>query len=549
MRRRRLVPVVVLTIAGLFAGSPSVLAQAQPADAARAAAGPLGAEAAALVALGGVGGDTARLEQAVRPLVTDGASRSALVESLDRADAAGAGALPSLSRANPALSPDVRSALSRLSPADREAATNGRPISIQAEVYLRALDHLVRSGGSGPRTPTPPDTQAIAAALATTTGAASAPGERSGGSRLPIILAGLGAVALAVTGGAFAMRRRPARSAPTSPPPGAPAAPLVTRPSAASMHDLLDVSRRLTAAASAGNVDRLVVRHALDLIRGDGAALLRVDDGGALRPSAESHSDLLVVEELADSAIARVAETGQTLVQASASDRAIRSVPAAVAAVPLVGGGRVLAVLVVVRRVHEPFTTDERNVLEALAPVAAAAMHTATQSKAAMETGLLDALTATGNRRRFDGDLAAALAAGDGPTSLIIVDLDHFKSVNDTYGHQAGDTVLRVVGSVLKDHVRPGDDVYRFGGEEFCVLLRDTDATAAAEVAERLRDAIERATFSVSEGEVITRTASFGVATTTSSDGDDLVARADRALYDAKHGGRNAVRVDGASIS
>lgn len=547
MRRRRLVPVVVLTLAGVFTGSSAVTAQAQPADGARAAAGPLGAEAAALVALGAFGGDNARIEQAVRPLITGEADRSSLVESLERADAAGAEALSSLSRANPTLSPDVRSALGRLAPSDRDAATNGRPISIQAEVYLRALDHLVHYGGSGPRTPSPPDTQAIAAALATTTG--SEPDDRSDGSRLPMVLAALAAVALAITGGAFALRRRPSPSPPVAARSDASSTPLVTRPSAASMHDLLDVSRRLTAAASAGNVDRLIVRHALDLVRGDGAALLRVDDGGALRPIAESHADLLVVEELADSAIARVAETGQTLVQASASDRAIRSVPAAIAAVPLVGGGRVLAVLVVVRRVHEPFTTDERTVLEALAPVAAAAMHTATQSKAAMETGLVDALTSTGNRRRFDGDLAAALAAANGATSLIIVDLDHFKSVNDTYGHQAGDTVLRVVGSVLNDHVRPGDDVYRFGGEEFCVLLRDTDAAAAAEVAERLRDAIAQATFAVSDGQVITRTASFGVASTTSSDVDDLVARADRALYDAKNGGRNAVRVDGAPIS
>ena len=419
MRRRRaigLVAAAVVTLTTSLAHGPAATAQTPTNEASRVALGALGREAAALVALGAFGTDRARIEQAVGPVMDRSADKEALLGALDRADGAGADALGPLVQATPTTSPDVRNVLGRLSAADRDAAADGRPISIQGEIYLRGLDHLARYAGSGPRTPAPPDPQVIANAL--TTAPAPTGGEESG-SRSPL-LAVVGLVALAAVGGTVLLRRRspsptpptqeaPLRSEPVVPPRES----LVNRPSAASMHDLLDVSRRLTAAASAGNVDRLIVRHALDLVRGDGAAVLRVGDAGTLHPSAESHPDLLVVDELADSAIQRVAETGQTLVQASASDRAIRNVPAAIAAVPLVGGGRVLAVLVVVRRVHEPFSGDERTVLEALAPVAAAAMHTATQSQAAVETSLVDALTGTGNRRRFDESLQRTLDDGN----------------------------------------------------------------------------------------------------------------------------------------
>src|SRR4029079_14389079 len=119
-------------------------------------------------------------------------------------------------------------------------------------------------------------------------------------------------------------------------------------------------------------------------------------------------------------------------------------------------------VLVLVRSPDRPFNEGERETKLALAPVAAAAIDSARSARAVIEDTLLDPLTGIGNRRGFDADLAA-LDAGD-DVALVMVDLDHFKSVNDTHGHPAGDALLTAVAALVRDTIRPGDSVYRFGG-------------------------------------------------------------------------------------
>jgi len=140
-------------------------------------------------------------------------------------------------------------------------------------------------------------------------------------------------------------------------------------------------------------------------------------------------------------------------------------------------------------------------------------------------------------------------------TAVLVIDMDRFKDINDTYGHLAGDTVLKTVAEVLADELREYDAVGRFGGEEFVALLPDTDARAAATVAERLRRRIE-ATEVVVEGRNLPGrqrmrvTASVGVASRTArTDLDDLLRAADDALYAAKHGGRNTVRLAPAAVA
>ncbi len=124
-----------------------------------------------------------------------------------------------------------------------------------------------------------------------------------------------------------------------------------------------------------------------------------------------------------------------------------------------------------------------------------------------------------------------------------MVDIDHFKTFNDTNGHAAGDLALQQVARLLRENVRPNDRVYRYGGEEFCVLLPETDATEAAQVAERVRRAVEGATIPGGEHQPGGRvTISVGVADTALGH-DDLVERADAALYGAKESGRNRVVV------
>ncbi|WP_426143340.1 diguanylate cyclase [Pseudomonas sp. DWP3-1-2] len=130
--------------------------------------------------------------------------------------------------------------------------------------------------------------------------------------------------------------------------------------------------------------------------------------------------------------------------------------------------------------------------------------------------------------------------------SLVMIDIDHFKRVNDTYGHQAGDAVIRRVAEVIRRHARDTDVVGRYGGEEFAVLLPDTDKEGARVFSERLRQAIE-AEVVEHEGQRIRCTISLGVADLSQPlEGyESLIERADQALYDSKENGRNQVSVRG----
>lgn len=137
-------------------------------------------------------------------------------------------------------------------------------------------------------------------------------------------------------------------------------------------------------------------------------------------------------------------------------------------------------------------------------------------------------------RRRYNHDL-----------SLLMVDLDHFKHVNDTYGHKAGDMVLRKVGEILTETFRGTDLPARYGGEEFVVLLPHTNEADAWKLAERVRESVQSCEFDF-EGESFAVTASIGVASVEAgalTKDDDLIVKADKALYKAKHNGRNMVVV------
>lgn len=161
-----------------------------------------------------------------------------------------------------------------------------------------------------------------------------------------------------------------------------------------------------------------------------------------------------------------------------------------------------------------------------------------------------DGLTRLYNRRSFDERLIYEIkrrARYHHDLSLLMVDLDHFKSVNDTYGHKAGDLVLRKVGEILTTVFRTTDLAARYGGEEFVVLLPHTNEEAAWKLAERVRTAVENCAFHF-DGQDFTVTASIGVASVAGgslSPDDDLVLKADKALYQAKNNGRNMVVVSG----
>ncbi|MGB0680945.1 MAG: GGDEF domain-containing protein, partial [Polyangiales bacterium] len=175
-------------------------------------------------------------------------------------------------------------------------------------------------------------------------------------------------------------------------------------------------------------------------------------------------------------------------------------------------------------------------------------LHDATEMaavKRVYELAVRDALTQCHNRRYLDDRLRADFAfALRHHTSLtvLMVDLDHFKHVNDHYGHPAGDEVLRQVAAALKTSLRIEDVVARYGGEEFCVVARGTSLEQAKILAERVRVTVA-ALQVIWEGQVLRLSASVGVATlqpgTTFRDVGALIAAADQALYQAKRAGRN----------
>jgi diguanylate cyclase (GGDEF)-like protein len=209
---------------------------------------------------------------------------------------------------------------------------------------------------------------------------------------------------------------------------------------------------------------------------------------------------------------------------------------------PLYSGDRLVAHLDLESSL--PIGDDVKSEVRALLGPLTASLHASRNWRVAVT----DELSGLASRRYFEARLAEEWARRDRyetPLTVACFDLDRFKTVNDTRGHAAGDLVIRRFGEIVRAAVRASDLACRFGGEEFAVLLPNTPAASARAVADRIRRALERARFQ-QDGVDFWVTASAGLADaagTSSLDPGQLLARADRALYAAKAGGRNRVRV------
>ncbi|MBV9931507.1 MAG: diguanylate cyclase [Alphaproteobacteria bacterium] len=187
--------------------------------------------------------------------------------------------------------------------------------------------------------------------------------------------------------------------------------------------------------------------------------------------------------------------------------------------------------------------------LLAVALIGAARAHrrTLALTAALQRRATTDTLTGLANRRHLiatiDTEVRRARRTGRS-LSFAILDIDHFKRINDTHGHAGGDAVLREIAAVLRETTRETDLLGRIGGEEFAVLMPETDTAQAERACERLRAAVAGRTISLAPGVETRVTISTGVALLSGEEaGDQLMARADRALYEAKAGGRNQVRM------
>jgi diguanylate cyclase (GGDEF)-like protein len=189
--------------------------------------------------------------------------------------------------------------------------------------------------------------------------------------------------------------------------------------------------------------------------------------------------------------------------------------------------------------------TPEQSAIEALQTLANQAGNRLGMLRVMAETQVqasTDGLTGLINRRSLENRVRHLRGEGT-DFAFVMADLDHFKDLNDAFGHEAGDRALRIFSETLRGSLRTGDLACRYGGEEFAIVLPEADVQSAIEIIERVREAVIIAT---SRGAAPTFTASFGIAHSSDAlDLDDLVHRADKALFAAKDGGRDCMCIDG----
>jgi diguanylate cyclase (GGDEF)-like protein len=195
------------------------------------------------------------------------------------------------------------------------------------------------------------------------------------------------------------------------------------------------------------------------------------------------------------------------------------------------------------------FPESSRKLLRRLMTSAAIALEKIQLLERTEALATHDGLTGLFNHRQFQALLKEAITRTiryKDPLALVICDIDHFKKINDSYGHRFGDTVLRAIAARLQQGIREGVDVAaRYGGEEFALVLGKTDAQGALDTVERLRAEIAEATFQTPRGREINITMSFGIAIygRHARNQEALIQKADKALYSAKDNGRNRAQL------
>ena len=307
-----------------------------------------------------------------------------------------------------------------------------------------------------------------------------------------------------------------------------------------SLVELLDASRRMTASLDVAEIATIAIAEARAIVDAEAGMLVRRTDT-ALVPIAADPASLFATEGFEHSVLRRVVDTGRTVSAVTTHDAALVEVPVAMASVGIVANGSVIGALIVVRRPTRQFSPAELDALEMLAPLVGSALLAAQTHGSATALAELDSLTGLANRRSLDRDLVALRP--NHVASYVMIDVDFFKTFNDSNGHAAGDKALQHVAETIERNVRGKDRVYRYGGEEFCVLLPGASAPEAAQVAERVRAAVESSAIAGGENQPGGRlTISVGVADTTAGI-SDIVDRADGALYQAKEQGRNRVAI------
>lgn len=310
---------------------------------------------------------------------------------------------------------------------------------------------------------------------------------------------------------------------------------------------LIELGRSMTAQTDVHALSHTLVDETRRLLGGDVVSLVRREHA-MVRPVVVAGTLPVTTVGSGQGVVGRTVDAGVASRTVVPSDPFVPggNGPLALLTAPLVIEGQIIGALVVGSRTTTMFDESDETALQLLAFLAAGALAAAQRYDSTVALTLSDPLTGLGNRRKLDLDLAKC-AVTESTVGFLMVDIDHFKTYNDRYGHQRGDVLLRAVADAISAAVRRGDVVYRYGGEEFSVLLPGADAAAATAIAERIRVAVRDATAHLGTGAV---TVSVGAATQAAPIIDaTLVAQADAALYAAKGTGRDRVMMHGASFA
>jgi diguanylate cyclase (GGDEF)-like protein len=307
-------------------------------------------------------------------------------------------------------------------------------------------------------------------------------------------------------------------------------------------------AQRRIGETAAANLDRsaleeIIVATAVELVQADGGRLSANEDPNeSLAPRARSGA-----QDGLDGALTAVEASvtrGGGLTEASVGDATAIGLPVE----STDGSPRVLAVA----RRGRGFSVSECEFLGTLAEQAAVCLQNLVLHERVERLAAIDELTGLLNHRRLQEVLAREVRRAERYASslaLVMLDIDDFKQVNDRYGHQQGDAVLRAVAEVVRGSVRQIDFAARYGGEELAIVLPEIDIDGAVRLAERIRGAIADVAVPLPDGGTLSVTASLGVAAfgPTAPGRQELVTAADAALYRSKRGGKNRVEVAGAA--
>jgi diguanylate cyclase (GGDEF)-like protein len=320
----------------------------------------------------------------------------------------------------------------------------------------------------------------------------------------------------------------------------------------------------VTEVAESLNLNYVVtttVRETRKLLGADAVILRLVEDGQLVVAGfdADDSSDLRALSPLAlgEGVVGRAAKRGKTIlvsenVAEHVSDAEQIPEMATALVVPLIVGAKVVGALACWARVAGTFNEDDQLVLELMATQVATAVAAANVYAASEDAAHHDPLTTLPNRRQLVDDLRtdiAALIRDRRPLVVAMLDIDHFKQLNDEYGHRVGDVTLQRVAQTIRSSLRQEDRVYRYGGEEFVAIMPNADMEHGRQLAERLREQIAQLLLTGENLETVGPvTVSIGLASFP-ADGEDmgtLIRLADEAMYEAKENGRNQTRVHGA---